>query len=124
MFSMLGPRNADVKFERAIVKLIDDDVEHLVTAHNGNWLSGSPPAFIDFFPLGPIALISIEWFEFPADAEYERRSPSGTGRVPPARMAQDIDTAEAVITKLGKYPLERTTRGLRIIGHIRRQESN
>ena len=79
----------------------------------------TPWAYIGFFQLGPTAFSSIEWFEFPAIAVYDRSPPSGTGRLPPTTVVQDIDKAEAVINALGKYPLERTARGLRILGYSR-----
>jgi hypothetical protein len=120
-FSMIGPRNANLRLEQAAVKFIDVDTERAVTAFNGDWLLRQTPwAYIDLWEFGPVALNSIEWFEFLSEAVVERAAPSGTGRLPPIRRAQDIDAAEAVINKLGKYPLERTERGLRIIGHIRR----
>jgi len=125
MFSMIGPLNADLKLEQAIVKFIDEDAERFVTAANGDWLARKvPPAYVDIFETGPVALSSIEWFEFPANAEKRRPAPNGTGRLPTQLSSQKIDEAEAVIAKLGKYPLERTPRGLRITGHIRRETSN
>jgi hypothetical protein len=118
---MIGPLNADLKLGQAFLKLIDDDAERVVTAADGKWLRrGTPWAYIDIWELGPIALNSIEWFEFPECAEYERAKPPGTGRLPPKRLAQNLDGAEAALAKLGKYPTERTARGLRIIGHVRR----
>ena len=88
--------NADVKLEQAIVKLIDDEVEYVVTASKGRWRECAW-SYIDLFPRpGPTALCSIEWFEFPAVAIFERFSPSGTGRVPPIKVAQDIDRAHGV----------------------------
>lgn len=123
MISMLGPLNANVKLEQVIVKFIDDEAEHRI-GFPGTTALRTPWAYIDLAPTGPVALSAIEWMEFPTYAVYERSWPNDRGRIRETRVAQDIDKAEAVIAKLGKYPLERTTRGLRITGHIRRQRSN
>ena len=123
MFSMLGPRNADVKLEQAIVKFTDDEREHLIAAPPSESLR-TPWGYIELSHFGPTALSAIEWIEFPAYATHHNSPPNGVGRVPATRIAQDLDKAEAVISKLGKYPMERTARGLRITGHVRREDSN
>jgi len=125
MFSQIGPRNGDLELEHAIVKFIDDDSEHFVTAAKGDWLVRTTPwCFLDLFEFGPVALNSIEWFEFPESIETKHRTPNGTGRLPAKSVTQRINEAEATIAKLGKYPLERTARGLRVVGHVRRTASS
>jgi hypothetical protein len=118
MFSALGRYNANVGLQQAIVKFIDDDFEHVITAPDEAALR-VPQGYVDLFLTGPIALSAIEWIEYPEVAKFKRSAPSGLGRVPPREVIQDIDKAEAVIQKLGQYPLQRTARGLRISGYIR-----
>ncbi|HWD28432.1 MAG TPA: DUF6678 family protein [Rhizomicrobium sp.] len=121
LFAALDSQNADVKLEQLVVKFIDVDTEHRI-AMPGPGSFQTLWAFADLGSFGPTALREIEWIEFPAYAEYQQPSPNGSGRVPLSRRAQDIDGAEAAIAKLGKYPMERTARGLRVTGHVRRTD--
>jgi hypothetical protein len=74
-------------------------------------------AWLDGDALGPMQFRDIEWLEFPAIAEFTRPS-RGAGRVPPRQIQQDLDRIEAVLGLVGKFPLERTTDTLRVIGHV------
>lgn len=116
MFSMLGRYNANVGLQQAIVKFIDDEVEHVIAAPDQDAMCG-PWGYIDLHPDGSVALSAIEWIEYPRVAVFER--PSGLGKAPSLEVIQDVDKAEAVIRALGQYPLQRTERGLRITGYVR-----
>jgi hypothetical protein len=67
----------------------------------------------------PVPLRAIEWIEIPAIATFPRPSPDGKGRIPPELHRQDIDRAEAILTAIGQFPMERNGDALRIIGHVR-----
>ena len=119
MFVMLGRDNANVGLKQAFIKLIDEEMEYSIAAPEPSNLH-LPGSYIDL-PSGRVAFSSIEWIEYPLVARHERRPPNGTGRLPPSEIVQDLDKAEAVIRKLGQYPLERTERGLRIWGYSGRR---
>lgn len=79
------------------------------------WLNGQAPhAFTDTLQFGPIYLREIEWLEFPA---LIPRRPSEA--VQQADHFQDIEALERALSVIGKFPIERTPRGLRIVGHVR-----
>jgi hypothetical protein len=79
------------------------------------WLGGhAPHAFTDTFSFGPIYLREIEWLEFPA---LVPRRPSDA--VQRADHHQDIDAFQRALNAVGKFPIEQTSRGLRIVGHVR-----
>ncbi|HWU55188.1 MAG TPA: DUF6678 family protein [Rhizomicrobium sp.] len=120
MFVMLGRHNANVGLQQAIIKFIDDENEHVIDAPDQQHMR-TPWAYIDLHQ-GPVAFGAIEWIEYPRMAVFERSTPNGKGRISPREVAQDIDKAEAVLRSLGQYPLQRTERGLRIIGYVRQSQ--
>jgi hypothetical protein len=77
-------------------------------------LSGyAPHPFIDTC-FGPIYLREIEWLEFLAFVP--RRA---NGATLPGGYHQDLVALRCALQTIGKFPLEETSRGLRIIGHVR-----
>jgi hypothetical protein len=79
------------------------------------WLSGrAPHAFIDTFSFGPIYLREIEWLEFPA---FVPRSVNG--EILPGGHQQDLAALRRALNVMGQFPIEETSRGLRIVGHVR-----
>lgn len=79
------------------------------------YISGNAPhAFIDTFSFGPIYLRAIEWLEFPR-LVIQRAN----GATPTGGHHQDIDELARALGAAGKFPIEETSRGLRIVGHLR-----
>jgi hypothetical protein len=79
------------------------------------YLSGSAPhKFIDTFSFGPIYLREIEWIEFPSLVVRRTNGPT-----PPGGHHQDLAALRRTLDALGQFPMEETSRGLRIIGHVR-----
>ena len=116
LFSALD--HPGLELRQAIVKFVDSDEVHVISTPTSEALR-TPKPYVDTFKFGPISLREIEWIEFPAFAEYPNRSPDGKGRVPSTRLKQDIDRAEAVLADVGRFPTQRTERGLRITGYSR-----
>jgi hypothetical protein len=80
------------------------------------YLSGhAPHPFIDTFSFGPIYLREIEWLEFP---EFVPRRVNGATL--PGGHHQDLVALRCALEAIGQFPLEETSRGLRIIGHVRK----
>ncbi|MDH3739210.1 MAG: hypothetical protein OER92_08440 [Alphaproteobacteria bacterium] len=104
---------ADIRLEQAVVKFVDTNDIHSVRMPKISALH-PPKPFIDTIEFGPLELRAIEWFEIPAVAVWPR-----SNNLPPRRSEQDIDAARAIVEGLGKYPVEQTSTGLRIIGYIR-----
>lgn len=78
-------------------------------------LSGQAPhAFMDTSHFGPIYLREIEWLEFPAFVPRQVN-----GATLPGGRHQDLDALRSALNEIGEFPIEETSRGLRIIGHIR-----
>ena len=118
LFVMLDQPGQTLNLEQIVVKFIDNEHVHRIPVPKQTALQ-VPWSFINLFPFGPVALSDIEWIEFPAEAECGNPSPTGTGRVPQTRVAQDIDRIEAIIAGLGRYPMERTDTSIRITGYVR-----
>jgi hypothetical protein len=78
-----------------------------------------PYSHVDTIEFGPIRLRDIEWIEFPEVAEYPPIPPNSVGKTPSTSVKQDIVALEQYLAEIGKFPVERTARGLRINGHIR-----
>ena len=108
----------DLELRQAFVKFVDGDKEHLVNTPRQSALH-PPRPYVDTIEFGPISLNSIEWIEFPAVAEYPNKSPNGMGRVPATALRQDVEKAEEILAALGRFPMEKTMRGLRVNGHVR-----
>lgn len=106
----------DLSIGQAVVKLVGDDVEHTILMPKSGTLH-PPRPYIDIFEFGPIPLRSIEWLELPAIAEYPRHAPNGSGKASPLNARQDLRKAKIALQGVGKFVIEETDRGLRIIGH-------
>jgi hypothetical protein len=85
-----------------------------VEVHGQGYLSGcgAPHAFMDTFSFGPIYLREVEWIEFPAIVS-KRADGIGGHR-------QDLGALRRALIAIGEFPLEETSRGLRVIGHVRK----
>ncbi|GJD64005.1 DUF6678 family protein [Methylobacterium frigidaeris] len=77
------------------------------------WLH-PPRPWIDTAVLGPVELRAIEWLDVPAVVHC----PGGSGRSD-RETVQDLDTVEACPAALGRFPVERSERGLRVTGYAR-----
>jgi hypothetical protein len=73
----------------------------------------APRPWIDTPQLGPIELRSIEWILVPS-IFYEKRGSSG---VPPREVRQDVEPIRLLLESLGRFPLDVSAEGLRIIGY-------
>lgn len=104
---------AGIGLEQATVKFVETDNIHTVQMPKISALH-PPIPFIDTIEFGPVELRAIEWFEISEVAVWPRPN-----NVPPRQVAQDIEAARAVVERLGQYPVEETSTGLRIIGYIR-----
>jgi hypothetical protein len=78
-----------------------------------------PYAYMDTLSFGPIPLREIEWIEFPAVVAKRASGPTPAGG-----HKQDLDALLRALAKAGKFPVEITSRGLRVIGHIRNAASS
>lgn len=103
---------ADIGVEQIIVKFVDTADAHTIRMPRIVDLH-PPKPFIDTIEFGPIETCAIEWIEIP-----EMTEPRIDG-VPASAVRQDIEAARATIAKLGKYPIEDSDGGLKIIGYIR-----
>jgi hypothetical protein len=108
---------ADLALEQVRVKFVGDKDVHVTHMPKRASLY-SPWAWIDMNEFGPVKFREIEWLEFPAIAEFARPSPGGVGRVPSRSIRQDLERIEAVLARVGKFPMERTSDALRIVGHL------
>ncbi|MGE0652758.1 MAG: DUF6678 family protein [Alphaproteobacteria bacterium] len=107
----------DLELTQCIVKFVDVEREHRIAAPRSIALH-PPRPYVDTPEFGPVTLRSIEWLEFPALAEWPQRD-----HVPARIVPQDIERARTIIEALGRYPVEETKRGIRIVGHQRRRSS-
>jgi hypothetical protein len=71
-----------------------------------------PHGYVDTLQFGPVTLRSIEWIEFPR-ALMRKRYPGDAG----VETLQDIEGIRLALEKLGRFPLEDSPAGLRVIGH-------
>jgi hypothetical protein len=79
------------------------------------YLSGNAPhSFIDTFSFGPVYLREIEWLEFP---EFVPRRSNGVTLS--GGHHQDLVALRCGLKAIGEFPLEETSRGLRVVGHVR-----
>ena len=69
-----------------------------------------PRQWVDTVEFGPIELRSIEWLLIPALVTVGQAA-GRTG------VAQDLDAVMAAVSKVGRFPLERTAEGLKITGY-------
>lgn len=109
---------ADLVLNQVIIKFVDVDKEYAI--RKPGLVSLYKEGFVETFDFGSVALRDIEWIEFPEAAEVPDSSRDDQGRVPSPVVMQDIAKAEALLTAVGQFPMERTARGLRITGHVRR----
>ncbi len=94
-----------------VIKFIEAENEKAISPL---WLN-APRAFVDSIDFGPFPLVGIEWIEVPAVAVFPRKS-----NVPAEHYTQDISAVRSALLALGKkLPLEATSTGLRIVGHVR-----
>jgi hypothetical protein len=97
--------------EKYFLKSIRSTIEVIGSGYLGGH---APRAFTDTASFGPIYLREIEWLEFPA--LVPRRPSDALQR---ADHHQDIEALKRALSAIGKFPIEQTPRGLRIIGHAR-----
>jgi hypothetical protein len=121
MFAALD--RPDLELGQVIVKFIDVRVERRIRTPKAAALH-PPRPYVDTTEFGPVLLRDIEWLEFPSIAEYPNPSPDGKGRVPSARVIQDLEKARSILAALARFPIEQTERGFRVVGHVRRAKSN
>jgi hypothetical protein len=103
--------DAQIELEQIEIKFIDVSSAALMRMPSAAALC-TPRPYIDTFEFGPIELRSIEWLGIPAVAKWARPN-----NLPAAVVAQDVGAARAIIEKLGKFPIEQTRAGLRILGY-------
>jgi hypothetical protein len=92
------------------LKFITDEEEG---AGYGRFDPWPPHAFIDTASFGPLYLSEIEWVEFPNIVQKRRHGPTPRGG-----HHQDLEGLRRALDSVGKFPIEVTPRGLRIIGHV------
>ena len=61
----------------------------------------------------PMDLLEIEWIEFPRIAAVKRDR-----HTPAVYFDQDVESFAKKLERVGKFPLEFTQSGLRIVGHV------
>lgn len=105
--------------KQARIKFVDADEVHTINRPRAYAYGKKPWPYIDTVEFGPFALRSIEWIEFPAVAEFKRRSPNGEGRMPSSFEKQNIEQAASILAGLGKFPIESIGHALRVLGHVR-----
>ncbi len=76
----------------------------------------TPRPYVDSMSVGPFELRAIAWLELPVVALW----PDRDGRPMPG-VPQDVARARTVLEALGRFPLETTERGLRVIGYSGRR---
>jgi hypothetical protein len=91
------------------LKTIRATAEEVGFGFLGLW---APHAYIDTFSFGPLYLREIEWMEFPSFVPIRENGPT-----PPSGHYQDLDGLRRALDAIGKFPLEETPRGLRVVGH-------
>ena len=104
---------SDIGIEQAVVKFVETAERHVIQMPKTGHLH-PPIPFIDTIEFGVVELCAIEWLEIPKAAAKPRHD-----GLPPSTVMQDIDAACAIITKLGKFPIEESDGGLRILGYAR-----
>ncbi len=92
-----------------IIKYIDSPIESESYFPMG---LHPPRPWIEELGWGPTPLRSIEWMLVPRVAIDKR----GSGN--PQANIQDIDSIALVLERLGKYPMQISSRGLLITGHL------
>jgi hypothetical protein len=102
----------ELALAECIVKFVGVDGEKTMRVPKSAALH-PPRPYVDTFEFGPVLLRSIEWIEFPRTLA-RRRCPGDAG----LPVLQDIEAAHRVLDDLGRYPIEITGRGLRVIGHV------
>jgi hypothetical protein len=110
---------SEPRLRQLIIKFVDSDREARIGLP-GKAALQTPKGHIDTFEFGPISLRSIEWLELPTFAEFQRPS-RGAGKLSARHVNQDIASAQKAIEALGRFQIEETKSGLRIIGHARPQ---
>lgn len=100
---------------QVIVQFIDCPEPRLMTLPTRADL-WPPRPWVDSTTIGPFELRAIAWLELPALARW----PSGDGR-PVTAIPQDVARARATLDGLGRFPLEMTARGLRVLGYTGRR---
>lgn len=95
---------------RIVVRFIDRPEPRVMTLPKRADL-WPPRPYADSITVGPLELRAITWLELPTLARW----PSGDGRPVPT-VPQDMAHARAVLEALGRFPLEETEQGLRILG--------
>lgn len=112
VFLTLDDKSLDLR--QAVVKFTDvEDAKTIGLRFLNLWLD-SPYATVDCFEFGPFPVIEIEWIEIPMVAIFPRFN-----NLTALRYAQDIAVVRSALLGLGKkFPLEDTSTGLRIIGHV------
>ncbi len=99
--------------EQAIAKFID--VPDPKAIHFPGRGALCPPwPYVDSFEFGPIELRAIEWLMIPRTARIPRDN-----NLPARSVEQDVEAIYDLVTTLGRYPLERSDDGLRIVGYRR-----
>lgn len=102
---------ADIGVHQIVVKFVDVDNEIRMAVP----LVNAAQAFADSVNFGPFPFVGIEWIEFPAIARFSRAD-----GVPAKEIEQNISVVRSAIVQTGKqFPLVDTSRGLRVIGHVR-----
>ena len=92
------------------LKLIRGEEEEAGYGRFDQW---PPHAFVDTANFGPLYLADIEWIEFPSIVPKRKY-----GSTPPGGHYQDVQGLRRALDSIGKFPIEETPRGLRIIGHV------
>lgn len=104
---------SDIQIQQILVKFIDLDDVRIMRMPKTHSLH-PPRAWIDTIEFGPVELRAIEWLKIPEFAAFLRPN-----KVPSRKEKQDIVEAQAIIMKLGLYPIEETDDGLLIRGYNR-----
>jgi hypothetical protein len=94
---------AQPDIKRLVVRFVYGDREHEIGVPSLQ----CPHAWADFFEFGPEPLREIEWLEIP-----RRYFPKLS-----VAADQDVEALRRALDAIGRFPLEDTERGLRVVGH-------
>lgn len=100
----------DPAIRQILVKFVDANMPKPMQLP---WLS-APHDFVDSLEVGPFPLVSIEWMVIPSIARFAKPN-----NAPAEEHVQDLTVVRAALERLGKkLPLENSSAGLKIVGHI------
>jgi len=93
------------------IKIIEVNVPKLMRLPTIG-IEHTPRPYIDTIEFGPIEFRAIEWLEIPAVGLI----PQPNNR-PPREVPQEIDLLQTRLEGLGKFPVERNSDDVRLVGY-------